>query len=80
MIIKKTSDLYDTNRVRSLQCFQEDLAPSGALAGTLFSCKSLAVFLHFPLEEKGSWAPFISSGSASKKETPSTSNLTESTA
>ena len=45
----------------------------------VLSCKSPAVFLHFPLEEKGSQGPFYQlSGGAGKRETP-TSNFTEST-
>ena len=45
----------------------------------VLSCKSPAVFLHFPLEEKGSQGPFYQlSGGAGKRETP-TSNITEST-
>ena len=45
--------------------------------GRVLSCKSPAVFLHFPLGEKGPQGPFYLAG-ASKRETP-TSNLTEST-
>ena len=45
-----------------------------------YSCESPAVFLHFPLEEKGAPRPLLSAlTGASKRETP-TSNLTESTA
>ena len=45
----------------------------------VLSCESLAAFLHFPLEEKGSSGPLLSApAGASKRETP-TSNLTEST-
>ena len=43
------------------------------------SCESPAVFLHFPLEEKGFWGLFYQLRQVlAKKETP-TSNLTEST-
>ena len=45
----------------------------------VLSCESPAVFLHFPLEEKGSQGPFYQlSGGAGKRETP-TSYFTEST-
>ena len=45
----------------------------------VLSCESPAVFLHFPLEEKGSQGPFYQlPGGADKRETP-TSNFTKST-
>ena len=30
----------------------------GSRQSFVLSCESLAVFLHFPLEEKGPWGPF----------------------
>ena len=45
----------------------------------VLSCELQAVFLHFPLEEKGFWGLFYQLRQVlAKKETP-TSNLTEST-
>ena len=38
-----------------MQCFQQDLAPARAPAGTLLR---IAGFLQFPLEEKGPWGLF----------------------
>ena len=56
-----TAFIYDfkpmTKRLQwHIQCFQQDLAPTRAVAGTFL--RITAVFLHVPLREKGPWGPF----------------------
>ena len=59
------------------QCFQQDLAPAGAPAGTLLRIASCIPA--FSTRGKGALGPLLTApAGASKRETP-TSNLTEST-